>query len=180
MKHFIQMWQFFNSEVDSAFSGHSELCGLSPLFCDMVIKKATAILSGPTREAIKETKLEQLCGHTPTGKYFYMYDIKEDIENQRYEIELALYTDSFPVHFIIAVPKDDFDKFLEVLMTYINVSKENHNIWQPNQVTELDDEAFDAFEKEVMNREPDMEKVEAAKKIFEGIENVPVDMKEAK
>lgn len=53
-------------------------------------------------------------------------------------------------------------------------SKEDDDIgyWQPDQVTELDDEAFDAFEKEVMNPEPDMEKVEAAKKIFEGVDKV--------
>lgn len=47
--------------------------------------------------------------------------------------------------------------------------------WQPDQITELDDEVFDAFEKEVMNPEPDMKKVEAAKKIFEGVKEVPVD-----
>ena len=47
--------------------------------------------------------------------------------------------------------------------------------WQPNQVTELDDESYDKFEKEVMNPEPDMERVEAAKKIFEGVKEVPVD-----
>ncbi len=47
--------------------------------------------------------------------------------------------------------------------------------WQPDQVTELDDEAYDKFEKEVMNPEPDIEKVEAAKKIFEGVDKVPVD-----
>lgn len=52
---------------------------------------------------------------------------------------------------------------------------ENEEPWQPDQVTELDDEAFDAFEKEIMNPEPDMEKVEAAKKIFEGVDKVPVD-----
>ena len=47
--------------------------------------------------------------------------------------------------------------------------------WQPDQVTELDDEAYNKFEKEVMNPEPSMEKVEAAKKIFEGVEEIPVD-----
>lgn len=49
--------------------------------------------------------------------------------------------------------------------------------WQPNQVTELDDEAFEAFEKEVMNPEPNMEKVEAAKKIFEDVDKVINDIK---
>lgn len=49
--------------------------------------------------------------------------------------------------------------------------------WQPDQVTELDDEAYDEFEKEVMNPEPDMERVEAAKKIFEDVDKVINDIK---
>lgn len=49
--------------------------------------------------------------------------------------------------------------------------------WQPNQVTELDDEAYDKFEKEVMNPEPDIERVEAAKKIFEDVDKVINDIK---
>lgn len=49
--------------------------------------------------------------------------------------------------------------------------------WQPDQVTELDDEAYNKFEKEVMNPEPDMERVDAAKKIFEGVEEIPVNAK---
>ena len=40
---------------------------------------------------------------------------------------------------------------------------------------ELDDEAYDKFEKEVMNPEPDIERVEAAKKIFEDVDKIPVD-----
>ena len=49
--------------------------------------------------------------------------------------------------------------------------------WQPDQVTELDDEAFDEFEKEIMNPEPDMERVEAAKKIFKDVDKVINDIK---
>ena len=45
--------------------------------------------------------------------------------------------------------------------------------WQPDQVTELDDEAYDEFEKEVMNPEPNMERVKAAKKIFDGVKDIP-------
>jgi len=58
-------------------------------------------------------------------------------------------------------------------------SEEDDDIgyWQPDQVTELDDEAFEAFEKEVMNPEPDMERVEAAKKIFEDVDKVINDIK---
>ena len=47
--------------------------------------------------------------------------------------------------------------------------------WQPDQVTELDDKTYDAFEKEVMNPELDMKKVEVVKNIFEDIDKVPVD-----
>lgn len=74
------------------------------------------------------------------------------------------------------------------IITTLSMDKETYNClttpseedddvgyWQPDQVTELDDEAFDAFEKEIMNPEPNMEKVEAAKKIFEGVDKVPVD-----
>ena len=120
MKNFIQEWKFFNSEMHDAYSGRSILCGLSPLFCDMVIKKAVAILAGPTQDAIKQTKLEQLCGQTPTGKFFYMYDIKEDFSAEVYEIELALRTTGLPVHYLLAVQKEDFDRFLTVMMSYID------------------------------------------------------------
>ncbi|MBO4622566.1 MAG: hypothetical protein J5691_01630 [Bacilli bacterium] len=47
--------------------------------------------------------------------------------------------------------------------------------WQPDQVTELDDEAFDEFEKDVMNPEIDEKRVEAAKQIFEGVDKIPID-----
>lgn len=46
--------------------------------------------------------------------------------------------------------------------------------WQPSHALELDDEAFEAFEKEIRNTEPDMERVEAAKKIFDGVKDIPV------
>lgn len=57
-------------------------------------------------------------------------------------------------------------------------SEEDDDIgyWQPDQVTELDDEAYDMFEKDVMNPEPDMERVEAAKKIFEDVKEIPVNV----
>lgn len=56
-------------------------------------------------------------------------------------------------------------------------SEEDDDIgyWQPDQVTELDDAAYNKFEKEVMNPEPDIERVEAAKKIFEDVDKIPVD-----
>lgn len=46
--------------------------------------------------------------------------------------------------------------------------------WQPSHALELDDEAFEAFEKEIRNTEPDMERVEAAKKIFDSVKDIPV------
>lgn len=48
--------------------------------------------------------------------------------------------------------------------------------WQPDQITELDDEAFDEFEKDVMNPEIDEKRVEAAKQIFEGVDKIPVNI----
>ena len=44
----------------------------------------------------------------------------------------------------------------------------------PEQVTELDEESFDKFAKEVYDKEVDTEKVKACKKMFEGIENVDI------
>lgn len=60
----------------------------------------------------------------------------------------------------------------------ITPSEEDGDVgyWQPDQVTELDDEAFEAFEKDVMNPEIDEERVEAAKQIFEGVDKIPVDI----
>lgn len=46
--------------------------------------------------------------------------------------------------------------------------------WQPSHMLELDDEAFEAFEKEIRNTEPDMERVGAAKKIFDSVKDIPV------
>lgn len=46
--------------------------------------------------------------------------------------------------------------------------------WQPDQVTELDDKTYDAFEKEVMNPKLDVERIEKCKDIFEGIDKVEV------
>ena len=61
----------------------------------------------------------------------------------------------------------------------ITPSEEDDDVgyWQPDQVTELDDEAFDAFEKDVMNPEIDKKRVEAAKKIFEDVDKVINDIK---
>lgn len=122
MKNFIKMWCYFNEEMCRARSGKGVLCGLNPLFCDMVIKKATTILKYPAPEAIGNTTLEQLCGLTPTGKFFYLFDIKEVEEKDalaNYEIELALRTDSLPVHFTLMVLKQDFDEFLLYMMSYV-------------------------------------------------------------
>lgn len=61
----------------------------------------------------------------------------------------------------------------------ITPSEEDDDVgyWQPDQVTELDDEAFDEFEKDVMNPEIDEKRVEAAKKIFEDVDKVINDIK---
>ena len=48
--------------------------------------------------------------------------------------------------------------------------------YYPACCTELDNEAYEAFEKDVMNPEIDEERVEAAKQIFEGVDKIPVDI----
>ena len=56
-------------------------------------------------------------------------------------------------------------------------SEEDDDVgYYPECCTELDDKAFDEFYKDVTNPEPDMERVEAAKKIFEGIDKIPVNV----
>ena len=125
VKHFIKMWKFFNEEMSMARYGKSILCGLNQMFCDLVIKKAIDIIAAPTPEAKFETKLEQLCGQTPTGKFFYMCDIQEPfgqhISTAMYHIELALaYNGGLPVHYVLAVDKNDFDNFLNRMMLYVN------------------------------------------------------------
>lgn len=74
------------------------------------------------------------------------------------------------------------------IITTLTMDKETYNwlttpseedddvgYWQPDQVTELDDEAYDKFEKEVMNPELDIERVKAAKKIFDGVKDISVN-----
>lgn len=73
------------------------------------------------------------------------------------------------------------------ITTTLSMSKETHDwlttpseedddvgYWQPSHILELDDEAFEAFEKEIRNTEPDMERAEAVKKIFDGVKDIPV------
>lgn len=56
-------------------------------------------------------------------------------------------------------------------------SEEDDDVgYYPACCTELDNEAYEAFEKDVMNPEIDEERVEAAKQIFEGVDKIPVDI----
>ena len=60
---------------------------------------------------------------------------------------------------------------------WLTTSSEDDDIgYYPACCTELDNEAFDEFEKDVMNPEINEEKVEAAKQIFEGVNKIPVDI----
>jgi hypothetical protein len=61
---------------------------------------------------------------------------------------------------------------------WLTTSDEDDDIgyWQPDQVIELDDEAFDEFKKDVMNPKIDEKRVEAAKQIFEGVDKIPIDI----
>lgn len=126
MKYFIQEWKFFNEQLLMAQAGdrNSMLCGLNQMFCDLVIKKAISILTAPDINAFN-TPLEKLCGGNYAERYFAMVGIEEpfdtDAANAIYKIELAcMPTDGLPAHYVLAVPKQDFDYFLARMMLYIN------------------------------------------------------------
>ncbi len=122
MKYFIQEWKFFNDQLTLARSADrtSILCGLNPMFCDLVIKKAIAILRAPDVAALN-TPLDLLCGVIYGQRYYGMVDIEEDFIKGIYKVELAcMPTDGLPAHYVLAVPKDDFDRFLTRMMLYIN------------------------------------------------------------
>lgn len=55
-------------------------------------------------------------------------------------------------------------------------SEEDDVGYYPACCTELDKEAYEAFEKDVMNPKIDEERVEATKRIFEGADKIPVDI----
>ena len=55
-------------------------------------------------------------------------------------------------------------------------SEEDDVGYYPACCTELDKEAYEAFEKDVMNPKIDEERVEATKRIFEGVDEIPVDI----
>lgn len=61
-------------------------------------------------------------------------------------------------------------------LTTLSEEDDDVGYWQPDQVTELDKEAYEAFEKDVMNPKIDEERVEATKRIFEGADKIPVDI----
>ena len=58
----------------------------------------------------------------------------------------------------------------------ITPSEDDDVGYYPACCTELDNEAYEAFEKDVMNPEIDEKRVEAAKQIFEGVDKIPVDI----
>lgn len=63
---------------------------------------------------------------------------------------------------------------------WLTIPSEDDDVgYYPACCTELDSEAYEAFEKDVMNPEIDKERVEAAKQIFEGIDKIPVDIEKS-
>lgn len=118
MKYFIRMWEFFDKERHNATTGNSVLCGLDKNFCNMVLKKITAITGAPAPNAF-DTKPEQLCGYTPNGRFYALVGLEE--HGAIYEIELACVpNDGMPAHYIVEVRKKDFDAFLTRIMLYVN------------------------------------------------------------
>ncbi len=71
----------------------------------------------------------------------------------------------------LTIDKETYD-----WLTTLSEEDDDVGYWQPDQVTELDKEAYEAFEKDVMNPKIDEERVEATKRIFEGVDKIPVDI----
>lgn len=120
MEHFIDEWKFFSEEMSRAYTGRSVLCGLNDVFCDKVIRQADAIVGAPTREALLNTSLEQLCGQTESGKFFYLAGITQPYDSDYYSLDLALSTDGLPVHYTLTIAKTKFDHYLAILMSFFD------------------------------------------------------------
>ena len=82
---------------------------------------------------------------------------------------------------------NSFPKPEDIVTGTISMNKETYNWlttpsedddagYYPACCTELDNEAYEIFEKDVMNPEIDEERVEAAKQIFEGVDKIPVNI----
>lgn len=93
----------------------------------------------------------------------------EELNSDENIIKPSRLKESDKITTTLSMDKETYD-----WLTTPNEEDDDIGYWQPDQVTELDDEAFEAFEKEVMNPEPDMERVEAAKKIFDSVKDIPV------
>lgn len=96
----------------------------------------------------------------------------EELNSDENVIKPSRLNESDKITTTLSMDKETYD-----WLTTPNEEDDDIGYWQPDQVTELDDEAFEAFEKDIMNPEPDMERVEAAKKIFEGVDKVINDIK---
>lgn len=117
---FIRKFLFFQEEMNNAkkYGRFSVLTGRFDRFCEEVIKKSTVVW-GPTAAAAKETKLEQLCGDTGSGKYFFVKEIVDHPLEDVYLIELRLHTDGLPVAYQIKIKKDIFDKYVDNILMYV-------------------------------------------------------------
>ena len=93
----------------------------------------------------------------------------EELNSDENVIKLSSLKESDKITTTLTMDKETYD-----WLTTPSEEDDDIGYWQPDQVTELDDEAF---EKEVINPEPDMERVEAAKKIFEDVDKVINDIK---
>ena len=94
----------------------------------------------------------------------------EELNSDENVIKPSCLKESDKITTTLSMDKETYD-----WLTTPSEEDDDVRYWQPDQVTELDDEAYDKFEKEVMNPEPDIERVEAVKKIFEDVDKIPVD-----
>lgn len=77
----------------------------------------------------------------------------------------------------ILFPKFEDDLLEEFDKEFFENGQDDDLGYYPECCIELDNEAYEAFEKEVLNNEIDQEKVKSCKKIFEGIDKVEVEIK---
>ena len=93
----------------------------------------------------------------------------EELNSDENVIKLSSLKESDKITTTLTMDKETYD--------WLTTPSEEDDVgYYPVCCTELDKEAYEAFEKDVMNPKIDEERVEATKRIFEGVDEIPVDI----
>ena len=131
---FLEKYLYFNEQLARASDQYdtkspylvSELCGLSPRFCDMVIRKSKFVGSDSDKIPIFDSymTLEQLCGEIPdtdsANRYWRMTSniiLVDDLVI--YEMQQV---PSAMMCVKLYIQLEDFNKFLTYLFSYVDNS----------------------------------------------------------